>query len=103
MRRKEIGDREVGAEGLGRINKDRRLAKGSPTLSAQTAQRIEGQPSALLRNSEGEQEDGGQKRESKSKSPHAKNGVWGTRPVSYRIFRKRIRGAEFSTRSPRAY
>jgi hypothetical protein len=30
--------RDVGAEGLGRINKDRKLAKDSPTLSAKFAE-----------------------------------------------------------------
>jgi hypothetical protein len=40
MRRKEIGDREVGAEYPGRINKDRRLAKGSPTPSAKFVERM---------------------------------------------------------------
>jgi hypothetical protein len=33
MRGKEIGEREVGAEGPGQINKGGRLAKGSPTLA----------------------------------------------------------------------
>jgi len=46
MRGKEIEEGKVGVEGPTQIDKDGRLAKGSPTLSAKPAERV-GHPNAL--------------------------------------------------------